>query len=68
MYEPFLQTDGFDIKVYAVGPDYFHAEARRSPVLDTKVQRMADGKEFRYPVLLTNEEKETAKKVVMASG
>lgn len=28
---------------------------------------MQDGKEFRYPVLLTAEEKETAKKVVEAS-
>lgn len=68
IYEPFLQTDGFDIKVYAVGPEYFHAEARKSPVVDTKVQRMANGKEYRYPVILTKEEKEIAKKVVKAFG
>lgn len=68
IYEPFLKTDGYDIKVYAVGPSYFHAEARRSPVLDTKVQRNADGKEVRYPILLTAEEKEFARKVVKAYG
>lgn len=57
IYEEFLPTNGFDIKVYCVGDEYAHAEARKSPVLDGKVQREQDGKEMRYPVTLTPEEK-----------
>jgi len=37
IYETYLQTDGFDIKVYTVGSKYAHAEARKSPSLDGKV-------------------------------
>ncbi|RWS31190.1 inositol hexakisphosphate and diphosphoinositol-pentakisphosphate kinase-like protein, partial [Leptotrombidium deliense] len=66
IYEEFMPTDGTDVKVYTVGPDYAHAEARKSPALDGKVERDKDGKEIRYPVILTNMEKLIARKVCLA--
>ena len=44
-----------------VGPDYAHAEARKSPALDGKVERDKDGKEVRYPVILSAKEKAIAR-------
>ena len=64
IYEEFVQSDGFDIKVYTVGDDYAHAEARKSPALDGIVERTNKGKEVRYPINLTFEEKEIARKIV----
>ncbi|XP_032807718.1 inositol hexakisphosphate and diphosphoinositol-pentakisphosphate kinase 2-like isoform X5 [Petromyzon marinus] len=66
IYEEFMPTDGTDVKVYTVGPDYAHAEARKSPALDGKVERDAEGKEVRYPVILNAREKLIARKVCMA--
>lgn len=52
--------------MYTVGPDYAHAEARKSPALDGKVERDSEGKEVRYPVMLSAMEKLVARKVCLA--
>lgn len=54
------------MQVYTVGPDYAHAEARKSPALDGKVERDSEGKEVRYPVILNAREKLIAWKVCLA--
>ena len=46
-----------------MGEEYAHAEARKSPALDGKVERDSGGKELRYPVILSAHEKCIAKKV-----
>ncbi|XP_044468183.1 inositol hexakisphosphate and diphosphoinositol-pentakisphosphate kinase VIP2-like isoform X2 [Mangifera indica] len=66
IYEEFMPTGGTDVKVYTVGTEYAHAEARKSPVVDGVVMRNPDGKEVRYPVLLTPNEKQMAREVCMA--
>uniref|UniRef100_A0AC35TFL0 Inositol hexakisphosphate and diphosphoinositol-pentakisphosphate kinase n=1 Tax=Rhabditophanes sp. KR3021 TaxID=114890 RepID=A0AC35TFL0_9BILA len=68
IYEEFIPADGVDVKVYAVGPFYAHSEARKAASLDGKVERDADGKEVRYPVILSAKEKTLARKVVLAFG
>ena len=66
IYEEFLHTQGTDVKVYTVGPDYAHAEARKSPVVDGRVLRDSTGLEVRYPVILTHTEKEISRKITIA--
>lgn len=92
IYEEFAMTMGTDIKVYAVGEAYCHAEGRKSPVVDGVVlvpsgmcsglsplltrcgsssslslspshQRDSDGKEVRFPVVLTLKEKDMCRRV-----
>ena len=65
IYEEFVETQGTDVKMYTVGPEYGHAEARKSPAVDGKVQRNPDGKEVRFPVILTQGEKEIARRIVL---
>lgn len=47
-----------------MGPDYGHAEARKSPVVDGRVNRDNSGYEVRYPVILSHIEKDIARKIV----
>jgi len=66
VYEPFMPTQGMDVKVYMVGTEYSHAEARKAPTLDGKVVRSADGKEIRYPITLSETEKACGALIVKA--
>jgi len=55
-----------DIKVYTVGENYAHAEIRKSPTVDGRVNRDCFGKEIRREVRLGVEELEISRKVVRA--
>jgi len=68
LYEPFLPTQGLDMKLYMVFSNYSHAEARKAPTVDGKVMRSKDGKEIRYPIALSEFEKVCGALVVKAFG